>query len=298
MIGDVTARIIRSDGNEFIIGDGEWRITKDGLENWANLPYTVNAMELPMTDGAIVTSKRVSSVDRTITAECRGRTPDEARAEAIKFFNPKYTYEVHMTYRGRTRWCEGEQIGFKASEGNMYERPSITWTILCPNPYLRSESNFGKDLADSTAMMGFPWFSAYPTMEDGNRNLLTNEYAVASVREYKFSTDIVNAGDVETGLKIVIKAKGYIDQPYVKVGDNLVTVNIWMNKGTVLELDMSRRPPTVTANGENIIHYVDRNSSIFSLLLGIGSSRFEYGARSGRELMSVTLYWNEQYLGL
>ena len=40
-IGDVYARIVRSDGQEMTLGSGDWRIPKDGLENWANLAYSV-----------------------------------------------------------------------------------------------------------------------------------------------------------------------------------------------------------------------------------------------------------------
>ena len=162
-IGDVYARIVRSDGQEMTLGSGDWRIPKDGLENWANLAYSVSSVEIPSYDGALVTSKRVAATDRTIKAVVGNSRDNEAlRARAIRFFNPKHSFKVYMTYMGRTRWCSGEQIGFRASEGNIYEPVEVEWTILCPNPYLLSVNDFGKDIAEIMPSFGFPFMSFLP----------------------------------------------------------------------------------------------------------------------------------------
>lgn len=295
-LGDVKARIVRSDGQEMTLGDGDWRILNDGLENWANLPYTVSSAEIPSADGAIVTSKRVSSVDRTIIAECKGKDPDALRARAIRFFNPKYSYEVHMTYRGRTRWCSGEQIGFMASEGNMYKRPTITWTILCVNPYLQSESDFGKDIAEVVPMFAFPWYSALPP-QDGSKPL-TNEGAVVSVHTFSKSVDVTNDGDVPSGMRIVIKATDDVKNPSIRLGEGYVRILADMRQGDVIRLDVTSRPPSVTFNGENAMHLVDRESSILNLRIDVGTTTLEYDADDGYQNLSVSVYWNKQYLGV
>lgn len=294
-LGDVTARIVRSDGQEFMIGDGNWRILNEGLENWANLPYNVFSSEIPSADGAIVTSKRVSAVDRTIIAECKGDDPDALRADAIRFFNPKYSYDVHLTYRGRTRWCHGEQIGFMASEGNMYRRPQITWTILCPNPYLQSENDFGKDIAEIVPMFAFPWFSA---IKDVQGKMRTNKGAVYSVHTFAKSVEVMNDGDVPTGMRIVIRALGYVKNPSIRLGDGYVRLIKELKEGDILRLDVVNRPPQVTVNGENVMHYVDRKSSILNLRIDVGESTLEYDADDGYQNMSVSVYWNKQYLGV
>lgn len=295
-IGDVKARIVRSDGQEITLGDGDWRIPKDGLENWANLPYSVSASEIPSYDGAVVTSKRVSSVDRTITAECCGKEPDALRARAIKFFNPKYTYEVHMTYRGRTRWCKGEQIGFKASEGNIYRKPSITWTILCPNPYLLSEDDFGKDIADITPMFGFPFMSFLPE-SDGSIPGYPTGFAV-SFHTFAQEIEVTNDGDVPSGLRVIIRAKGNVTNPSVRLGDGYVRMLTTMQSGDEIHLDAASRPPTVTMNGNNAMNLVDRQSSILNIRVDVGETTLEYDADDGYQNMSVSVFWNKQYLGV
>lgn len=295
-LGDVKALIVRSDGQKMTLGDGDWRIPKDGLENWANLPYSVFSAEIPSYDGAIVTGKRVSSVDRTITAECCGSEPDAMRAAAIRFFNPKYTFEVHLTYRGRTRWCSGEQIGFKASEGNMYQKPSITWTILCANPYLQSENDFGKDIAEVVGRFGFPWVSFLP--EEYGSVKGTNDYSITSVHSFARSVEVKNDGDVPSGLRVYIRATGDVLNPSFRLGEGWVRVLTQMHYGDEITLDATSRPPVVLLNGENAMNLVDRQSSILNIRIDVGDTTLEYDADDGYQNLSVSVFWNKQYLGV
>lgn len=296
-IGDVVARIVRSDGEVFQLGYDDWRIPNDGLENWANLPYNVSSVEIPNRDGAIVTAKRVSSVDRTITAQVGDpRNNAKQRAAAIRFFNPKYTYECHMTYQGRTRWTEGEQIGFKCSEGNIYEPATLTWTILCPNPYLRSESDFGRDIAEAIPMLGFPFMSFLPVSEGSAPGC--NIGFVASIREFGQIVNIENDGDVDSDMKFVMKTSYAVINPIVRIGDAFIKILHTLTKGETLILDMTTLPPKITLNGKNAIHLVDRNSSIMALKIKPGETTIEYDADDGEQYMSVEVFYNKQYLGI
>lgn len=295
-IGDVKVRIVRSDGQELTLGDGDWRIPKDGLENWANLPYSVNSTEIPMQNGGIVTSKRVSSVDRTVTAECCGKDPDALRARAIEFFNPTYSFEAHMTYRGRTRWCGGEQIGFKASEGNIYRKPVITWTMLCTNPFMQSEEDFGKDIADIVPLFGFPFVSFLPE-SDGSIPGFPTGFAV-SIHAFSQNVIVRNDGDVPSSMRAIIRAKDHVVNPSLRLGDGFVRILTEMYEGDEIELDSSKRPPTVTMNGNDAMNKLDRESSILALRVGVGETDLEYDADDGYANMSVTVFWNKQYLGV
>lgn len=313
MIGDVKARIVRSDGEELTLGDGLWRIPNDGLENWANLPYNVFSAEIPSQDGAIITSKRVSAVDRTITAQAPSGDREGLRAEAIRFFNPRYTFKVFLTYMGRTRWCEGEQIGFKASEWNIYKPVEITWTILCPNPFLRSEDNFGQDIAETVPMFMFPWWSFLPPQEveeedwedDGEEREQTeklpaqvNEGAIVSYYRFQRSLELFNDGDVPSGLRIELRALGDVTNPAVRLGDGWVRLLATLHSDDVAVLDVTTQPPTVEINGKSAMHLVDRNSSILNLRIGIGETTLEYEADDGYQNLSVSVYWNKQFLGV
>lgn len=295
MIGDVRARILRSDGRELTLGDGDWRIPNDGLTNWANLPYSVSSVEIPSSDGAQVTSKRISAVDRTIVAVSTSPGENGAlRAAAIAFFNPKYTYRVYMTYLGRTRWCEGEQYGFKASEGNMYEPAQITWTILCPNPFMQSVDDFGKDIAEVMPRFGFPFFSALP-----ESTVRVNTGFITSNRKYEQNVAIRNDGDVASAMRATIKANGgEVANPSLTIGNGTVRVIAHMKPGDELYLDAEQRPPVLELNGENAMQRLDRDSTILSMLIEPGDTEVSYTADSGEQYMDVVIRYNKQYLGI
>lgn len=297
MLGDVTVRIVRSDGLEFNLGNEQWRIPNDGLENFANLNYQVSSDEIPAYDGAIITNKRVASQDRTIKAEvAKPSMNEELRAAAIKFFNPKYSYECYVTYMGRTRHCIGEQIGFKCSEGNIYQRASLTWSILCANPYMLSEGLYGQDLAEIEPRFGFPWVSFLPPEEGEPR--LTNTGAITSVHVFSQNVALINDGDVPSGMRVVLTAYGDVVNPYIRIGQGYIRLLTTMAPGDEIELDASSRPPTVTMNGKNAMNLVDRNSSILNMLIEVGETEIEYNADDGDLDLSVVVYYKKQYLGI
>lgn len=298
MLGDVIVEIIRSDGQEFVLGDGDWRIPNDGLENWANLNYNVSTAELPAYDGSVVTSKRVATTDRSISAVVGSSTRNaELRKKAIEFFNPKYTYDVYLTYQGRTRHCKGEQIGFKCSEGNMYEKVKISWTILCPNPFLLSVDDFGEDIAESLPMMlGFPYMSFLPPSEGSISGF--NRGFIASRKHFSQVVEIKNDGDVPTRMRIVIKAQGEVKNPMVKIDEHFIRALKTMQEGDVLDINLQAMPPKVTYNGENALNILDRKSNVMAMKLDVGETYVEYDADDGYGNMMVSLYFNKQYLGI
>lgn len=297
MIGDVVVRAVRSDGKEYILGDGTWRIPNGGLENWTNLPYDVHSDEIPSYDGAIITSKRVSSVDRTVKAELPYSSDQERiRAEAISFFNPKYSYEAYLTYKGRTRHCEGEQIGFQITTDNIYKKAELTWTLLCANPYLLSEGLYNKDLAQIDPRFGFPWISFLPPQEGQER--ITNTGFLASVHVFAKDVDLINDGDVPSGMRVVMTAYGDVLNPEIRIGKGHVKIYKQMHDGDEIELDASSRPPTVTFNGQNAMNLLDRNSSILDMMIEVGQTDISYDAEDGELDLSVVVFYKKQYLGI
>lgn len=295
-LGDVKARFVRSDGQEMTLGDGTWRIPNDGLENWANLSYQVSSVEIPSSDGALVTSKRVNSVDRSVTAVLsKPSENEEMRASAISFFNPKYSYDVYMTYMGRTRWCNGELIGFKASEGNIYEGVRLDITILCPNPFLQSVDDFGKDIAEVQPMFMFPFTSFLPP-EEGEA-----DYPVGFVvgqMEFAKQVEIRNDGDVPSGMIVEITCEGQVKNPSITVGNAKVRLDVTLNAGDKVVLDASGKPPKITLNGDNALQLLTKDSNILDMVISVGETVIEYEADDGEGYMHVIVRYNKQYLGI
>lgn len=295
MVGDVKVRFVRSDGQSFTVGDGTWRIPNDGLENWANLPYQVSSVEIPSYDGALVTSKRVNSIDRSVTAVlAKPSDNEEMRALAVSFFNPKHSYDAYITYMGRTRWCHGELAGFKASNGNIYEAVQLDITLLCPNPYLQSVDNFGKDIAEIKPMFAFPYGYIKP---QGEPDGITTGF-VTGIRSFSKQVNIRSDGDVPSGLKATITCEGAVKNPMLKAGEGFVRFLTTLKKGDVAVIDTTTRPPKVELNGSNAMQLLDIESSILDMVIGVGVTTVEYDAESGERDMHVLIEYNKQYLGI
>lgn len=296
-MAEVKARVVRDDGVEMTFGDGDWRIPNDGLEGWATLPLEVSSTELPSYDGAVVTSSRVSSQVRTVKAMARKKgANEELRARALKFFRPKSTYEVHLTYMGRTRWASGELMAFSASEGNVYRPAEVMFTILCPNPYLQSESNFGKDIAEVSPRFGFPLMLFLPVSEGSVPGF--NVGGLVSQHVFAREVELSNDGDVPSGIRAVIRAKGDVTNPMLKVGNGYTRLIATLHENDEVALDNTTRPPRVTLNGENAMNLVDRNSSILNMSVEVGGTTMEYDADDGYQNMNVAVYYNKQYQGV
>lgn len=285
---DVVVRIVRSDGEELSVGSGtDWRIPSDGLENWANLPYEVEVAQNAYHDGGIVMKKRIGSVDRTITAEAADSSASAVlRERIVKFFNSKHSFTAHLTYQGRTRWCSGEQIGFACDAGNVHKPVRFSWTVLCPVPYLMSESDFGKDIARIEPMLVFPFVSP------------VDEGFAWSAFSFAKNVSIDNTGDVETPFAVEIKALGQVVNPKIINGDKYIRIVDTLEKGDVLTVDMQSMPPRIRKNGANVINKADRMSSFTGMSFAVGDNTVSYSADRGDNNMSVSLRYNERYIGI
>lgn len=295
---EVIFHIVRNDGPELFIDGRDWGIPNDGLENWANLPHEVTVTDNVGADGGMVSDTRIGVVDRTITAQLKSNAGNEAwRRFILSFFNPKNTYRVHATYQGITRWCEGVQYGFKLSEGNVYDPISFTWTILCTQPYMLSEDDFGKDIAALAGKYGFPWVSVVEVAPEFEGKVYQRGFITGA---YSFSDTLRldNEGDVETYIRARIEATGYVKNPRLFKDDKFVRLLGEMDEGDVLTIDFESRPPRIELNGDNVIHMCDRRSSFTGFSMGVGENTVRYGADDGSDNMSVSLYYNQRYLGI
>lgn len=295
MAKPVTVVIKRSDGREFYIDNETWLIPNDGLDGWANLTHSVTTEELAEYDGSVLLKKRIKEQTRSI--ECclaDTRLNESARKAAVSFFNPKYSFEVYLTYQGRTLWCEGEQSGFKCDTGNIYAPVEFTWSILCPMPYLLSTDNFGVDVAYLRGKFGFPYHSVIATSIEG-------VYArgfVMGVYDFSNTIAIANDGDVDTYPIVHVTASDTVVNPEFLVDNAFVRVVTTLKRDDTLIIDFEQKPPVVQINGVNALNKVDRNSTFSDFVIKTGSNTFTYAADDGETNMSVSLYYWKRYLGI
>ena len=278
-----TVRCVRSDNKEFTIGLSDWKITK--LEGVDAPNISIFSDKNAVGDGATVSGDRVD--DRDIYVEAKSRFPmrnEELRSRALRFFNPKYTYKIHVTYQGVTRWVDGKIEGFSIPAGNVYRNMTMKVKFYCADPYFRSEDNFGNDIASETKMFGFPFIQTAKIK------------TVASAYNFAKLVQIRNDGDVGTYCTARVKFNGDATNPKIVKDDYFVRVIDSFVAGDILEIDFSNA--TIRKNGENIIQKIDRQSTFTSMNLDVGTSQIGFAADTGDANMSVTIYYNKLYLGV
>ena len=283
----VKIKIVRSDNKEFHINGNDWKLTE--LEGFGEFENDIHVVDKAVGDGGIITSGRIGTKDRTIVAKSLNHHLNEVlRREADSFFNPKLTYKVYLTYMGITRWAEGTIYKFHLPNGNIHRTMTLTVTFMFPDPYLKSEEDYGKDIAAMTPMIGFPYIC---NISEGRPFGITGGI-------YNFAREIVldNDGAIETYCRAVFVAKGNVTNPMLIIdNDNYVKVLDALVEGDVLEMDFVKSPPTVRKNGKNIIGKCDRTSSFDTMILNRGDTLVKYDADDGSNLLQVSIYYNKMY---
>ena len=280
----VKIKFIRNDLKEFVIDGTDWAIPSTGIESLGIFENDISTVNNAIGDGGIKQSSRVPITDRTIEAKSRNPKNNEVLRDAAKrFFSPKRTYEVYVTYMGVTRWFEGEIKKFYIPPGNIHRSMSMAVTFLCVDPYWRSVENFGKNIAATIPMAAFPF-------------LCTSEQGVTAGR-YNFAKNVAfeNDGDVETNCRVEMTAKGEVTNPKVMINGGYVRVIDIMVEGDVIVIDFTKNPPTVKKNGVNYIGHCDRTSTFDEMAIPIGSTAVSFDADNGSNMLDVTFYYNKLY---
>lgn len=295
----VTVEVRRSDGQTFRVGSGTgWKIPNDGLKDWNVMEHEVSTAANVLTDGSSLVSKRLGEKDRTLRAVYCDVDADNERARAIAFFNPKFAFEAYVSYRGRTRWCGGEQIGFKVTTENVYAKPEITWTLLCLDPYLKDPDGNESAFGDSVPMFGFPFVSHYrEPLPDGTKQPAG---FMASKLIYDGKNTVWNSGDVDTLYTVRVEAKGTLKNPTITKDGRHVRMLLTLYEGDVLLIDFNAAPPSVTKNGQNVIHYASRDSAFTKMQMQVGKNVFSFTVdnEENRSLAKVQVLFHKKYLGV
>lgn len=313
-MSQVKIKIVRSDGRVFGDWDvdgneraagwnvgcgGSWGIPNDGLSGFADLEYEVTTSENVLTDGSSLISKRVGETERTVQLVYSGSNPDSDRSNAIAFFNPRFSFELHVEYRGKRRFCRGEQTGFEASAGNVWESPTIKWTILSLDPWWKNENGHIEAFGDARPMFGFPFVSHIrKPRADGVR--LPPGFLCGKL-VYDGENSIINTGDVPCMYRIVCTFSGDVSNPDFIKNDTHVKLIDQYSAGDVLEINFEAAPPTVTRNGVNCIQKCTRDSNFVHMEMQVGTNVFNYTCddpEKHRAYMRVQLLYNDNYLGI
>lgn len=295
-------RMVRDDGQEMVFHgedhDG-WSIPSGGLEDFINLPLSLETSANVLTDGSTLISKRVGECERDVSVVYDGAgDPRAVRDQALSFFNPKHSFKAYVEYLGVTRWCEGELSGVQFSIHDESWPCVGDFTLLCLDPYMRSEDGNENSLTDAAPMFGFPYVShARMPMPDGKKYPVGS---LASKRLYDGLNTVYNSGDVDVMYRIVCTFDGDVKNPKFTKDGRFVQLLTSFKDGDELVIDFESAPPKVTVNGENAIQLCSRDSNFNGMQMTVGPNVFSYSCEpeGNRPLMNVQIRFNKRYLGV
>ena len=238
-------------------------------------------------DGGHIQTARIASRTIAISFDITGDQYERLRHELTSLYTPHKEVTLTVSRFDETRQISGRLSVVTVTQATVFDYPTVQLTILCPQPYLVSVDNFGRNLAEKTALFHLPAVSPIGTTFP------------ISVKAFEERVHIENDGDVPCGLVARFVMRGSVTNPLIRnyTTGAAVKVQDTFAQGDVLEISTVTGAKTVTKNGTNIINKTDR-SSVFSDFLQVGENEISYDATSGEDSMDVYIYYSPLSLGI
>ena len=248
--------------------------------------YTINTTASEQ-DGAEVTSVKIEPREISITGDIEKNSEEDVnRDKLIRFFNPKKMGEMFITRNNISRKIQYRVSSLSFKTNKMYEYIEFNLTLESnEEPYFLDAKNSGNYLTMISPQFAFPL-------------AITNQGKAMGYKTYKPVMPLVNDGDKETGVEIIVTAKrGKMDNITLTLNNNeYIKVNITLKQWDELIINTNPRKKSITLNGVNIINKIDRNSSFFSLKIGKNILKYECDDGSTNIYIDVQFY--RKYLGV
>lgn len=287
-------KYVNSRGESVLLGVGSMyhvNVQKDvsGLSDMSNTIYSSSSMGQ---HGDTYVGERIEPRDIEIDGKIKSGDKDEQirlRRALTKILNPELDGTLYYVYGDYVR-----KIGAKAKSTPRFSHPSLSqeFSIVfrCLDPFWRDETEIREEVA--TWIGDWEW----PLELDDEEGFEFEHH------EESLLVDVYNDGHVATGMRIVFKALGALENPQLfNINTReYIKVNYSMQAEDVITVDTTygNKRITLERNGveTNIYRYMDGDSTF--LQLDIGDNVFRYDADENLANLEVTVYFAQKYLGV
>lgn len=217
----------------------------------------------------------------------------EHRHTINQIFNPKFG-EGELIYidevKKRKIKCIVNQIPHFAPEGNNIRMERCLINLSCCNPYWFE--------SDETTNVIATWLANFSFELE-----LVDEGIEFGRRQDTLITNVINVGEVETGMRIEFTALGTIENPSLfNINTReYIKVNKTMEAGEVIVIDTTFNKKTITSKVNNTITNIFNNLDFLNstfLQLQVGDNYFRHDALSGLDNLECRIYFSPKYLGV
>lgn len=239
-------------------------------------------------DGSVFNSAYVDN--RVIIIAIAINSPaEENRINLYKYFKPKSPIKLYYKNETRNVYIDGYVQKMPVS---FFDKKQVaTITIFCPEPYFKSRRNNITDFSSVEAEFEFPFECEVPDNEI--------EFGRIVIEEEK---NIYNGGDVETGCRFILEARGAVENPVIfnTVTNEYFRLNITMIRGDQIIINTVKKQKAVKliSNGvtTNIVGNVASGSTW--LQLAAGDNLYMLSAATNPENLDAYCLLDYQYEGV
>ena len=245
----------------------------------------INVVKNANADGSVFNSAYVNERQIIITLAINGPAEDN-RINLYKYFKNKYPTRLY--YKNGTRdvyidgYCKNIQISFF----NLKQIAQII--IICPDPFFKNSDNELINFSSIDPLFEFPFEIEEP---------IAFSEILADVQK-----NIINKGDVDAGMKLVINITGSVTNPiiYNSETNQYFKLNASFISGDeiVIDTEFMKKSVALTRNGAitSLVNVIQSGSTWMQLLPG--DNLLTMSADSGSEYLSAYILVSDLYEGV
>ena len=263
--------------------DPNYVATINGLES---LKAVINTSRAGLMDGTLFNSSAMS--ERALTLTIMPMEPVEKNRIALyRLLQVKQYCKVYYSNGSRDVYIEGY---VESIENDLFtQSQEIQFSIICPQPYLSGLYYITADLNKILRLFEFPCAIDKKGIE-------------FSRIQRDYMATIQNKGDAESGVIIVITAKGNVTNPVIYNPDTGGSFKVTITRQESDQLMIW------TVSGDKWVRYIHEGVASNAInkvapspewfVLTAGDNIFSYDAVSGADNMSIYFMFKYKYIGV
>lgn len=245
----------------------------------------INVVKNANADGSVFNSAYVNERQIIITLAINGPAEDN-RINLYKYFKNKYPTRLYYKNGARDIYIDGYCKNIQISFFNLKQIAQII--IICPDPFFKNSDNELINFSSIDPLFEFPFEIEEP---------IAFSEILAEVQK-----NIINKGDVDAGMKLVINITGSVTNPiiYNSETNQYFKLNASFISGDEIVIDTKfmKKSVTLTRNGAitSLVNVIQSGSTWMQLLPG--DNLLTMSADSGSEYLSAYILVADLYEGV
>lgn len=216
---------------------------------------------------------------------------EQNRIKLLSIINPKLKAKLIYTDGNIKKYVEC--VVETAPTITKENKPKFQMSLICPNPYWRDTTESKKQIALWKGDFHFPLI------------IPQDKGIIIGHREPSLIVNIENNGQVKTGMIIEFFARGTLKNPslfnvntreFIKVNKEMVA-----GEKIIINTNFGKKKILQELNGvtTDILNYLDIIGGGDTFLqLDVGDNLFRYNADENLDNLEVSIYYNNNYLGV